>query len=83
MELQFLFSAHCLILVYFCTQFHEISLMLIKLQSHTIFILIISKGLNSAKNVDELLFFFSPHHPHFLFVPSLMSDGGLYLYKVS
>ena len=22
-ELQFLFSAHCLILVYFCTQFHE------------------------------------------------------------
>ena len=23
MELQFLFSTHCLILVYFCTQFHE------------------------------------------------------------
>ena len=27
-----------------------------------IFILIVSKGLNSAKNVDELYFFFSLHH---------------------
>ena len=33
----------------------------------TVFILIISKGHNSAKNIDELWFFFSAYHlEHFI-----------------
>ena len=62
-ELQFLFPAYCLILVYFSTQFHEnIFDRFLCCREGMIFILIISKGHNSAKNVDALCFFFYPHH---------------------
>ena len=55
-----MFSAHCLILVYFSTQFHEN--IFDGYRADIIFILIISKGHKSAKDVDELSFFFYAHH---------------------
>ena len=68
MELQF--SAHCLILVYFCNQFHEnIIDGFLGFRAHTILIGKFSKGHNSVKIVDRVMALFL----------CTLSDEGLYL----
>ena len=76
MKLQFLFSTHCLILVYFCSHFREsIFDGFLSCRVDTVFIGKFSKGHNSLKNVDGVTILFV--------YTSFDGGGGLYLYKVS
>ena len=67
-------SYDALYLVYICTKFHENIHEGIKvIEVHTILVGKISKGHNSIKNVDGFTVLFL----------CILSEGGLYLYKVS
>ena len=57
MELRFLFSAHGLMVVYICIKFQE-NMWVLSCNMDMIFILIISKGHNSTKNVGGVMFLF-------------------------
>ena len=71
MELPFFFSAHCLIVVYISTKFHENILGGIKVIERTRFSS--EKFHNSLKNVGGVT----------VLVLCTSSDDGLYLYQVS
>ena len=71
MELRLFFSAHCLMVAYICTKFHENILNGIKLQCGHDFQRKNFKGHDSVKNVDGVTIFFC-----------ISSDGSLYLFKV-
>ena len=73
MELQFLLSAHCLMVVYICTNFHENILDFIKVTERTRFSYTFSKGHNSVKNVGGVT----------VLILCTSSYDGLYLHKVS
>ena len=74
MEFGLLFHAHCLIMVYTCTKFHELhSRWYLNYRVDTIFIANISKGHHSVDNVDGVT----------VLVLCTSSDVDLYFYKVS
>ena len=71
MELQFLISAHCLIIVCICTKFGETILNGMSYGADIILILIIIKGLNSldiARGVTVLLLCTSSDHDLYLYM---------------
>ena len=71
-ELWFLFSAHCLIMLYICTKSHENISNISKLWSGHDFWLKITKGYNSVNNVGRVT----------VLVLCTLSDDALHLYQV-
>ena len=73
-ELWFLFSAYCLMVLYICIKFHENILKGFRVIEELVFSFSgFSKGHNSVKNIGRVMVLYL----------CILSDHALYLYKVS